>query len=101
MAPDYKCECDLGWSGVDCSVDCGCYNHSSCSKGVGLCDSCQEFTTGQFCEICEYVCLKPSRINLRIFFLDAVVTATRQRRLDASTAIVTVMGMKIWGFVIR
>lgn len=46
-APDYICKCDLGWDGPDCSVNCGCNNHSTCSKGIGICDSCQDWTTGK------------------------------------------------------
>lgn len=46
------CECSLGWTGVNCTVDCGCNGHSTCLKGVGLCDKCEEQTTGEFCEGC-------------------------------------------------
>ncbi|XP_073988408.1 multiple EGF like domains 8 isoform X2 [Rhodnius prolixus] len=52
-APDYVCNCNLGWTGVDCSVNCGCNNHSTCTKGVNICDSCQNWTTGEFCQICK------------------------------------------------
>ena len=52
-APDYKCDCKLGWTGVDCSVDCGCHNHSTCLEGVGQCDLCQDNTEGEHCEFCK------------------------------------------------
>ena len=38
---DYKCKCDLGWLGENCSTDCGCNGHSDCSQGIGVCDKCQ------------------------------------------------------------
>ncbi|XP_054720538.1 multiple epidermal growth factor-like domains protein 8 [Uloborus diversus] len=52
-ADDYKCICDLGWSGEDCSIDCGCNNHSTCNKEIGTCDGCQDWTEGDFCERCK------------------------------------------------
>ncbi|XP_014282328.1 multiple epidermal growth factor-like domains protein 8 [Halyomorpha halys] len=52
-APQYTCHCDLGWHGIDCSLNCGCNNHSTCSKGVNICDSCQNWTTGEFCQFCK------------------------------------------------
>lgn len=50
--PDYKCVCDLGWSGVDCSLDCGCNGHSTCKSGIGICDECQDYTEGLNCDKC-------------------------------------------------
>ncbi|XP_043253802.1 multiple epidermal growth factor-like domains protein 8 [Colletes gigas] len=52
-APDYKCECYLGWTGPDCRTNCGCYNHSTCVLGPGVCDECQDWTTGVYCEECK------------------------------------------------
>ncbi|XP_076283094.1 multiple EGF like domains 8 isoform X4 [Lasioglossum baleicum] len=52
-APDYKCECYLGWTGPDCRTNCGCYNHSTCVQGPGICDECQDWTTGRYCEECK------------------------------------------------
>ncbi|XP_023931409.1 multiple epidermal growth factor-like domains protein 8 isoform X3 [Lingula anatina] len=52
-APDYVCQCDLGWHGDECNTDCGCHGHSSCSQGTGLCDECQHWTMGNHCEICR------------------------------------------------
>ena len=50
-SPDI-CTCDLGWHGENCTVDCGCNFHSTCVGGPGVCDSCQDYTTGQVCELC-------------------------------------------------
>ena len=50
--PEYKCLCELGWTGEDCSQDCGCHKHSTCGSGVGVCDQCQHLTTGEQCEAC-------------------------------------------------
>ncbi|XP_015608730.1 multiple epidermal growth factor-like domains protein 8 isoform X2 [Cephus cinctus] len=52
-APDYRCECNLGWTGPDCRTNCGCYNHSTCMHGPGVCDECQDWTTGRYCEECK------------------------------------------------
>ncbi|XP_033100156.1 multiple epidermal growth factor-like domains protein 8 [Anneissia japonica] len=51
-SPDYDCICDVGWTGVNCSINCGCYNHSTCVNGTGLCDECQDWTMGEYCELC-------------------------------------------------
>ncbi|XP_078380393.1 multiple epidermal growth factor-like domains protein 8 isoform X1 [Oculina patagonica] len=50
--PDFKCDCDLGWLGENCTTDCGCYGHSDCSQGIGICDECQDHTQGTHCEFC-------------------------------------------------
>ncbi|KAG1714971.1 Multiple epidermal growth factor-like domains protein 8 [Nymphon striatum] len=52
-APDYKCICELGWTGVACDIDCGCHNHSTCEVKVGHCDECLEWTEGASCEHCQ------------------------------------------------
>ncbi|XP_050427055.1 multiple epidermal growth factor-like domains protein 8 [Adelges cooleyi] len=52
-APEYTCKCDLGWTGPDCAINCGCNNHSTCYKQPGICDQCQDWTTGLFCEHCK------------------------------------------------
>uniref|UniRef100_A0A1B0CSP3 Multiple epidermal growth factor-like protein 8 n=2 Tax=Lutzomyia longipalpis TaxID=7200 RepID=A0A1B0CSP3_LUTLO len=52
-APNYKCRCNLGWTGADCSINCGCNNHSTCVEEVGKCDECQNWTEGEFCERCS------------------------------------------------
>lgn len=52
-APDYKCICDLGWTGESCSESCGCNNHSTCTKGIGKCDLCHDWTEGESCERCR------------------------------------------------
>lgn len=49
---DYTCKCDLGWYGDDCSKNCGCNNHSSCPRGEGICEQCQNWTMGEHCELC-------------------------------------------------
>ncbi|XP_023245420.1 multiple epidermal growth factor-like domains protein 8 [Copidosoma floridanum] len=52
-APDYKCECHLGWTGPDCRTNCGCHNHSTCVHGPGVCDKCQNWTEGRYCDACQ------------------------------------------------
>lgn len=52
-SPDYLCRCDLGWTGADCSVNCGCNNHSTCEEQLGHCDKCQNWTEGERCERCR------------------------------------------------
>ncbi|XP_076035463.1 multiple EGF like domains 8 [Oratosquilla oratoria] len=52
-SPDYECICTLGWTGDDCSQNCGCYNHSTCQKGIGTCDQCRHLTDGDFCHLCR------------------------------------------------
>uniref|UniRef100_A0AAX7TXQ6 Multiple EGF-like-domains 8 n=1 Tax=Astatotilapia calliptera TaxID=8154 RepID=A0AAX7TXQ6_ASTCA len=61
-SPRFECECALGWtsdpatlvlSGVECDVDCGCNFHSTCITAPGICDECQDWTTGPHCEHCR------------------------------------------------
>lgn len=52
-APEYKCICDLGWTGQSCADSCGCNNHSTCVNGVGKCDLCHNWTEGESCERCR------------------------------------------------
>lgn len=52
-APNYKCKCNLGWTGPDCSINCLCNNHSTCEDKIGKCDKCQNWTEGEFCERCR------------------------------------------------
>ena len=50
--PEYQCLCSVGWTGEECNVNCGCNNHSYCEQGIGMCDLCVDYTTGQHCEMC-------------------------------------------------
>ncbi|XP_076868849.1 multiple epidermal growth factor-like domains protein 8 [Brachyhypopomus gauderio] len=61
-SPLFECECSLGWtsdpatlelSGVECDVDCSCNFHSTCITAPGICDHCQDWTTGPRCESCR------------------------------------------------
>ncbi|XP_071958650.1 multiple epidermal growth factor-like domains protein 8 [Antedon mediterranea] len=47
-----KCSCEIGWTGNRCEVDCECNMHSTCLKGVAVCDQCQHNTTGTRCDSC-------------------------------------------------
>jgi hypothetical protein len=47
-----QCECDVGWTGSDCSADCGCHQHSRCSQGRGRCERCEHHTAGPACASC-------------------------------------------------
>lgn len=51
VAPE-TCGCDLGWTGANCTEDCLCNFHSTCTMGVGLCDACQNYTAGPMCAEC-------------------------------------------------
>ncbi|XP_041369444.1 multiple epidermal growth factor-like domains protein 8 [Gigantopelta aegis] len=51
--PDFECKCEIGWTGEDCSENCGCHLHSTCATGVGTCDWCQHHTTGADCSLCS------------------------------------------------
>ena len=44
--PHFQCKCNLGWTGPACDIDCGCSFHSTCSQGVGVCDQCLNYTSG-------------------------------------------------------
>ena len=54
-APD-ECQCKLGWTSLDCSVNCGCHGHSNCVPIKGppwkKCTRCEHNTTGTNCEFC-------------------------------------------------
>ena len=52
-APDFTCQCDLGWTGATCNIDCGCHGHATCIGGVGQCDECQHNTAGETCQECS------------------------------------------------
>lgn len=39
--------------GADCTVNCGCNFHAHCPNGVGICDACQDNTTGEYCQTCQ------------------------------------------------
>ncbi|XP_045596655.2 multiple epidermal growth factor-like domains protein 8 [Procambarus clarkii] len=51
--PEYKCVCNLGWMEPDCGTNCGCHNHSTCQKGIGICDQCRDGTDGEYCQFCQ------------------------------------------------
>ena len=51
IAPEL-CECKTGWTGTNCTLDCGCNFHSTCNAGVGKCDKCLGYTGGPNCSTC-------------------------------------------------
>lgn len=51
-APDFKCICEIGWTGNFCNEDCGCNFHSTCNQGLGKCDECRHHTSGPRCDRC-------------------------------------------------
>ena len=52
-APD-TCTCLPGWSGLNCTIDCGCNQHGTCanSTSYGVCSACFNNTTGPTCAQC-------------------------------------------------
>ncbi|XP_022797777.1 multiple epidermal growth factor-like domains protein 8 [Stylophora pistillata] len=62
--PD-KCECNFGWTSIDCSVKCLCNEHGQCANETHLdvCHSCQNHTTGQSCEFCKPLYVGDARNN--------------------------------------
>ena len=53
IAPDV-CACKLGWTGSNCTTNCGCNGHSTCDiSGPGYCDYCYNNTVGAHCESCQ------------------------------------------------
>jgi len=49
---NFTCDCDIGWTGDDCSIDCKCNGHSLCENGPGQCDLCLNGTKGPYCNEC-------------------------------------------------
>jgi len=50
VAPDV-CQCGLGFSGSNCSDDCGCNQHARCLPN-GACGQCEHNTAGPACASC-------------------------------------------------
>lgn len=50
-----KCDCDFGYVGANCSIQCQCHGHANC-EGPDKLDQCQECfnnTMGDQCEKCK------------------------------------------------
>ncbi|KAL5012356.1 hypothetical protein ScPMuIL_010907 [Solemya velum] len=54
VSPDV-CECDFGWVGNNCSVQCLCNQHSNCQSVSQrkVCLECHNNTQGKYCEQCQ------------------------------------------------
>lgn len=60
-----KCECDFGYVGANCSIQCQCHGHSNC-KGpdqLDVCLECQNNTVGAQCEQCKPLFVGDARNN--------------------------------------
>lgn len=59
------CECDFGYVGANCSIQCLCNGHSDC-KGpdqLDVCLECKNNTVGKQCEMCAPLYVGNSRNN--------------------------------------
>lgn len=60
-----KCECDFGYVGANCSIQCLCNGHSDC-KGpdqLDVCLECKNNTVGAQCEMCAPLFVGDARNN--------------------------------------
>lgn len=60
-----KCECDFGYVGANCSIQCLCNGHSDC-KGpdqLDICLECKNNTVGNQCEMCAPLFVGDARNN--------------------------------------
>lgn len=60
-----KCECDFGYVGANCSIQCLCNGHSNC-KGpdqLDVCLECKNNTVGNQCEMCAPLFVGDARNN--------------------------------------
>lgn len=60
-----NCECDFGYVGANCSIQCQCNGHSNC-KGpdqLNVCLECQNNTIGEQCEKCKPLFVGDPRNN--------------------------------------
>lgn len=60
-----KCECDFGYVGANCSIQCLCNGHSNC-KGpdqLDICLECRNNTVGNQCEKCAPLFVGDARDN--------------------------------------
>lgn len=64
IEPD-NCECDFGYVGANCSIQCLCNGHSNC-KGpdqLDVCLECKNNTVGKQCEMCAPLFVGDARNN--------------------------------------
>lgn len=64
IEPD-KCQCDFGYVGANCSIQCLCNGHSDC-KGpdqLDVCLECKNNTVGSQCEMCAPLFVGNARNN--------------------------------------
>lgn len=54
VSPD-QCQCDFGYVGANCSIQCLCNGHSNCesSSRLDICLKCHNNTMGEQCEKCQ------------------------------------------------
>lgn len=61
-----RCECDFGYVGANCSIQCQCNGHANC-KGpdqLDICLECHNNTVGDQCDQCKPLYVGDARNNV-------------------------------------